>query len=215
LIDHLTIDFELLRKQKGELRKGILRAQRDTVTEVGREAELALEAATAAAGMGKLAKAWTRRVYPARALANDPVAMLYAKGGARTQGAIRAAAYGGRIAAKDGGMLAIPTAAAALSARNRRPSPAEWERATGIKLAAVERPGKPTLLVAHGVRVGPKTGRVRAASDNQLNKGTFASAIIFVLVPVLHRMGRFSIEGTVRPFQSKMASEFARRAGRL
>ena len=214
VFDSLTIDFAKLDAQRKVLRKGLLEAERDTIKEVGREAEKALEAATSRAGLGKLAKAWNSRLYPRGKLANDPVALIYPKGGDRTRGAIRTHSQGATIRSRGGGMIAIPLPAAALSARDRRPTPEQWELATGIKLVPVERPGKPTLLVAQGVRV-LKSGRVKGASDSAIRRGRFASAPIFVLMPVLREDGRFSVEATVRPFRTRLRDEFLRRANRI
>lgn len=209
--DQFTIDLPALDRQKAELRKGLLQDQREAIKETGREAEKALEAATAAAGLGRLAKAWNMRVYPKAQLANEPTALIYPKGGSRTRGAFRSLTQDTRIRARDG-MLAIPLPAAALSARDRRPTPEQWELATGIKLIAVQRPGRPTLLVAQGVRVLAKSGRVKAASDSAIQRGRFASAPIFVLVPDVQTRGRFSIERTVAPYRQRLKDNFLRRA---
>ncbi|WP_231639010.1 DUF6441 family protein [Sphingomonas profundi] len=212
--DALTIDFAKLGADRSRLEKAILEAERAAVTDVGKQAERALEAATAAGGLGRLAKAWNSKVYPQKGLAAGPATLLYPKGGDRTKGAIRGQVEGGRIGARGGGTIAVPTKAAALGVRKTRPTPEEWEAATGIKLIPVQRPGKPTLLIATGARV-LKSGRIRAASASAINRGRFASAVIFVLVPYVSLRSRFSVEGTLAPFAGRVAEDFARRAGAI
>ncbi|TVV75546.1 DUF6441 family protein [Sphingomonas solaris] len=214
ILDALTIDFAKLGADRKRVEKAVLEAERAAVAGVGKDAERALEAATAAGGLGKLAKAWNSQIYPKTGLAQGPAVLLYPKGGDRTKGAIRGQVEGGRIGARSGQTIAVPTKAAALSLRKRRPTPAEWEAATGIKLVPVERPGKPTLLVAAGIRL-TKAGRVRGASATAIQRGRFASAVIFVLVPSISLRSRFSVEGTLRPYGARVANDFAQRASRI
>jgi hypothetical protein len=210
LLDTFTIDFAKLEQDRKRIEKGILQAERGAVTDTAKQAERALEAATAAGGLGKLAKAWNSVVYPKTGLAAGPAAVIYPKGGTRTQGAIRGQSQGGRIG-KPGGVLVIPTPAAQIG-RNKRPTPEEWERVKGIKLVLVERPGKPSLLIAPGVAVSAKTGRVRAASATAIKRGRFASAVIFILMPAVTLKSRFSIGRTLAPFPAKLKADFVRRA---
>lgn len=210
----LQFDFTPTRQARERIQTAYLRAERQAVTEITREAEQALEAATASAGLGRLARAWTSRIYPRGGLAKNPVGFIFPKGGTRTTGAVRSYTRGASIRGTRGQFLAIPTPAAGSRGRGRNLTPGEWEARTGQRLRFVYRPGRPSLLVAEGVanarsgRFRPITRR-RTKADERL--GTFRGTqtiVIFVLLPVVNVRSRVSIESVLAPFPSRLAARF-------
>ncbi len=61
------------------------------------------------ARLGKLGKAWKFRTYRSRKSPFENVAFVYAKGGERTRGALRAFSYGAEVRSQKGRFLLIPT----------------------------------------------------------------------------------------------------------
>jgi Family of unknown function (DUF6441) len=189
---------------------GYLRVGRQAVTQVTREAEQALEVATARSGLGRLSKAWTSRIYPKAGLAREPAGYIYPKGGRRTAGAIRSFSRGARIRGMHGGYTAFATPAAGPRPRGRDLTPEEWERRTGQKLRPVFRPGRAPLLVADG-RLNARSGRFRPLLKRDARKfgpGVGATIVIFILMPEYSHQARFSIEGTLAPFPGRLATRF-------
>ena len=192
-----------------------MRASRRAVTEVTRQAEQALESATEGAGLGRLGRAWTSRVYPRSGLAREPAGLIFPKGGRRTEGAMRSFSRGARIRGLDGGAVAIPLPAAGGRGRGRNLTPEEWERKTGITLRPVYRRGKAPLLVADG-RINVRSGRFRKSLQRdarRIGPGYGAVVPIFVLVPVVNISARFSIESTMAPFPDRLAARFGELLG--
>jgi hypothetical protein len=205
-----------LAKVSEQIEAQVLRVQRRAVVEVTREAELALEAATAAAGLGRLAKAWTSRVFPRSGLAHSPSGLIYPKGGKSTAGSIRAFARGASIRGTRGQFLAIPLPVAGGRMIGRGAgavamTPQAWERKTGQELRPVFRRGKAPLLVADG-RVNMRSGRFRKSlkrDARRIGPGFGAVVPVFILMPVVNLGQRFSIEGTMAPFPGRLADRAA------
>lgn len=205
----LDFDGAAIERERARIAGGIYRAERQAITQTTREAEQALEQATSSAGLGRLSKAWASRVFPRAGLAKDPVGYIYPKGGTRTEGAIRSFSRGGRVKGVDGGWTAIPTDAAGPRGRGRNLTPAEWEARTGQQLRPVYRPGRAPILVADG-RVNAR-GRFRSMlkrDARRVGPGYGATVVIFVLMPEFNLQSRVSIEGTLAPFPSRLASSF-------
>lgn len=93
---------------KADLRAREL-AQVEGLRDGARALEKDLEAMTAAAGLGKLARAWESRVYPSRGGSLSAAALIYPKGGERIQKAFEAFTHGAVVTAKGAKHLAIPT----------------------------------------------------------------------------------------------------------
>jgi hypothetical protein len=206
----LSFSAPELARAREQIEARVLRAQRQATSETTREAEQALEAAVGAAGLGRLGRAWTSRVYPRSGLAHSPTGYIFPKGGRRTEGAMRAFSRGARIRALDGGAIAIPLPAAGGRGRGRNLTPAEWEAKTGQTLRPVYRRGKAPLLVADG-RVNMRSGRFRkplARDARRIGPGYGAVVPIFVLMPVVNIAARFSIERTMGPFPDKLVTRF-------
>lgn len=217
-----VVDFTFaspeLAKFREDTEKDYLDKARRVVVQVTREAELALEDATAAAGLGRLSRAWASQVYPRTGRSWEPVGYIYPKGGKRTEGSLRSYAYGASIRGKDGSFLAIPTPAAGSRGRNQGLTPGEWERRTGQRLRFIYRPGRASLLVAEGV-TNARTGsfrqitRKRTKADER--RGYMRGAqtvVIFILLPVVNVAARFSIQGTLAPFEQRLADAFEQAA---
>lgn len=189
--------------------RGQLGAARRAVSETTRETEKALERATASAVKGRLWRAWASKTYPAKGLAHEPVGSIFVKGRVRSQGAMRAFAVGGRISARDGGMVAIPLPAAGSRGRDRLLTPDEWEARTGIKLRLVKRVGKPALLVADEAVLSGKRQVARQNSARRRATGRGNTTVpIFVIMPAVDIRQRFSIAATVSPFRGRLVQRF-------
>ncbi len=205
----LSFSSAELNRAREQIETRIMRAQRQATSEVTREAEQALEAAVGAAGLGRLSRAWTSRVYPRSGLAHSPTGYIFPKGGRRTEGAMRSFSRGARIRALDGGVIAIPLPAAGARGRGGL-TPDAWEAKTGQTLRPVYRRGKAPLLVADG-RVNMRTGRFRPSlkrDARRIGPGFGALVPIFVLMPQVNLASRFSIERTMAPFPDKLATRF-------
>ncbi|HEV7658834.1 MAG TPA: DUF6441 family protein [Allosphingosinicella sp.] len=212
-----SVDRSQLERELHRIETEYLKAERRAVAETTREAEQALEGATAAAGLGRLGRAWTSKVYPIGGLAREPVGYIFPKGGRRTEGAMRSFSRGARIRALDGGPVAIPLPAAGGRGRGGGLTPEEWERKTGQKLRPVYRRGKAPLLVADG-RVNMRTGRFRKSlkrDARRIGPGYGAVVPIFVLMPQVNLSARFSIEGTLAPFPGRVAAAFVQLANAI
>jgi hypothetical protein len=191
----------------------MLRAAKDGLDEVSKQAERALEAVSAQAGLGKLAKSWKRDLFPlGNRLAYAPSADIYPQGSARTEGAMRAFSQGADIRAGAGKLLPIPTPAARQFARsNKRLSPAEFERVTGIKLRGFYSKARGVLLlVADNVRQ-LASGRIRSNVRTRKDGSSYSSlngaatVVVFICVPFVRLDKRFDIASTVRPAAQQLA----------
>lgn len=215
----VVLDSKPLLAKRERVARGTLVAAADSVREVAREAEKALEAAFAGAGLGKLSRSWQSDAYPRTGPAREPAAEIYPKGQARTRGAVAAYTRGATIKGGSGQFLAIPLPAAGqkMTGRSRVPlTPAEWERRTGLRLRFVYRRNRPSLLVLdEGVLSGKRqvaklnTARRRATGRNN------QTIPIFVLMPQVNVRARVSIDNIMRPFAGRLKAEFAQRVAAL
>lgn len=217
----LILDAPALRKERERVEQATFRAARGAVAETTKDAERALEDVTRQAVGGNLWRAWNSKVYPEGGrLSDDPTGFIYPKGakGGRTEGAIRSLVEGGRIGSADGGWLAIP-----LEVVGRRGwaggrgnwvdmTPAEWERRNGQQLDPVKLANGHVLLVAKA-NINA-AGRIRRATARQIDRMTYASVPIFVLVPYVKARGGMSIVSTLRPFEARLVQNFEARAPR-
>lgn len=209
----INIDASSLRVGGRNVVRNMLLAARQGLDVTSKQAERSLETIGAQAGLGRLAKAWTRDLFPLGGqLAYAPTADIYPKGSARTEGAMRAFSQGADIRAGGGKLLPVPTEAAKSFAKsNRSLSPQEWERVTGLKLRFVYVPARGVgLLVVDNVRQlasGRLVSNVRVRKDGtSFSRLRGAStAVIFILVPFVRLNKRFDIASTVRPAASRLA----------
>jgi hypothetical protein len=210
----VVFDSSNLRKRLQKLEQGAYITARQTIQEITRDAEKALEDVTRQGVNGKLWRAWKSEVYPTKGLSANPAGVVFPNGRDRTKGAIRAYAEGGAIRGRQGQFLAIPLPAAGVrfTGRGKVPlTPGEWERRTGRRLRLVYRRGKPSLLVADDAVIG-KSGFARAATARRTAQGRGVSTIpIFVLLPQVNVTKRFSIPATLAPFRDQLRSEFISR----
>ena len=173
---------------------------------------MAIEAATQAVVPGRLWRAWASNVYPRTGPARDPVGTVFVKGGPRSQGAMAFFTRPGRIKSKDDFYLAIPTAAAGPRGRNRDLTPGEWERAHGVRLRFVYRPGRASLLVLdEGVLSGRKQV-ARRNSDKRRAAGRGNATIpIFVLIPTVQFANRLSIAPIAQAAEMRLLHDVEQR----
>jgi len=215
----LTVDIEQLRAAADKETRLQLRALTEALAETVREAEKALEDKTREVAGGRLWRAWTSGIGPAKGrIARDPAGWIRLNGRreiggriSRTYGAIESITTTGRISAQSGGFLAVPLPAAGSRGRDRWLTPGEWERRTGLRLRYVYRPGKPALLVVDEATTNGRTGsarpitRKRTAAD--LKRGFVRGAQtvpIFVLLPMVPFTAKFSIDGVVAPYRAAL-----------
>lgn len=204
----LEIDPALLERLRETQTERFLTAARQAVEAVGRLLELELERATSSAGLGRLAKAWQSRVYPASGLADVPTAWIFPKGNLRTKGAIRQ--FGGEGPSRirsSGGFLAIPLPG---SGARRTETPTEYQFRTGTNLRLVPRRGRrPALLVLDNAR---ESGKRRIAKRNRAaNPRRVATIPIFVLLPAVDVRARFSIKAIESRYPEQLARSFKAR----
>lgn len=215
----LILDAPALRRNRDLLVRLHLKAVKDALVEIVREAERALEEKTREAAPGNLWRAWTSGYGPgAGRLANEPAGWIRLnsyreKAGrlSRTYGAIEALTQTGRIAARSGGWLAIPLPAAGSRGKSRWLTPGEWERQTGQRLRYVYRGNKPALLVADEGTTNARSGafraitRKRTAADQRRGFVRGAQTVpIFVLVPFVATKAKFSIEAVVNSYRAAL-----------
>jgi hypothetical protein len=211
----LVFDSAPLRAAAARFEPDVLRAARASVTTVSRTIEKELEAATAGAGLGRLARAWQSTVYPKNGLADAPSATIYPKGKSRTIGAITAYATGVTIKGTRGQYLAIPTPAAGprSTGRGKAPlTPGEWERRTGLRLRFIYRRNRPSLLVLDEGVLSGKTGRARqnTARRRQTGRGN-ATIVIFTLIKQVKVQKRFSVSAITANKDDRLAADFTAR----
>lgn len=213
----ITIDVSGLRNKIIRLNSAVKQQAKAEVQQQTKALERALEAATRSAVGGNLWKVWNSQVYPKEGLATTPAGYVFPKGGMRTQGAIRAIANGARIRGRMGQQLAVPLPSAAgrfnMARGGRRANtltPQEFERRTGLKLRAMPRRGKPTLLVVdkrstEGLRY------TRRSRNLTYLDGPREVVPVFVLLEQVTVRQRISIAAVVRPFGFKLVSGMQRR----
>lgn len=183
-----------------ELSADLVRRERAQVAGLKRAArglEQDLERATAAAGLGRLSRAWASKVYPDRSGAGSlsASAIIFVKGGKHTQDAISAFTSGATVRSKNGLFLLIPTENAPKVGlgRDRDKRLAAAEAKYG-RLRFVYRRGKPSLLVADNLRArAGKRGGFSRASGRAIATGNVATIVVFILVPVVKLGKRFSV----------------------
>nr|CAX84094.1 conserved uncharacterized protein [uncultured bacterium] len=143
------------------------------VTETAEGVKAGMRNQVMAAGLGqKLANSWRSKVYPNHGI--NAAAVVYSKAPV----IMGAFATGVTIRGKNGLWLAIPTRAAPKTVLGRRTTPANLERAWGIRLHFIYRRGRASLLVAT-VRSGGRT----------------ISTPMFILVPQVTLKKRLDVDG--------------------
>lgn len=215
----VSFDTASMRINQRFFTERFLKAAKESLASVGKSVERDLEAATEAAGLGRLSRAWNSRVYPKTGLAQAPSVSIYPKGKTRTLGAILAYSRGAEIKGKSGQWLAIPLPAAGPKRAGRNAAaltPREWERRTGLKLRLIPgRRGKNGLLVLDEAKV-LKSGRARLETDRRRAAGKANTSVpIFVLVPRVTVRKRFDIAAVTRPAPGRLAADFIQRANAI
>ncbi|MCG8506164.1 MAG: DUF6441 family protein [Sphingomonadales bacterium] len=166
------------------------------------------KASMVSAGLGRLAKAPRKKSFDDPGL--DAASLVYAKGAARTVGALVAHGRGARITPKrvragGQGFLAIPTdAAPRRGVDGRRLTPRNFPVGRFGPLKPIKtRAGRLFLIVE--ARISPKTGRTLGTRRPRLKSGRVASrvssVVMFTLVPVANLPRRFDMDGQARAAQ--------------
>jgi Family of unknown function (DUF6441) len=207
----LVFDSAALRQLKARAERDYLQAARNAVQQAGRRVELELESAYAGAGLGKLARAWSSKVFPRSGISDAPTVDIRPKGKARTVGSIRAYARGANIKSKPGQFLAIPLRAAGprfVGRGKQAIGPQEWQRRTGIRLSPARIGGK-LYLVANAVR-SKKTGRVAVkATERRLASGRATERLlVFLLLDEVKVQQRVNVDAIFARGASYLVQEF-------
>lgn len=200
-----TLVSDVSRAMKLELEHRKI-AQTEGLRRTARGMEQDLEAATLAAGLGKLSKSWASAAYPRKGVGSlSAAAEVFVKGSQHTREAVYAFSHGTTVRSKNGMYLLIPTENAPKVGlgRDRDKRLAAAEARYG-KLRFVYRRGKPSLLVADNVRArSGKRGGFAAASAKAVGAGNVATIVVFILVPVATIRKRFSIQPIARKWISQ------------
>lgn len=171
--------------------------------------EKAAEAATASAGLGKLAKTWNSKVFPEGRDSLRAAGIIWSK----APMAMKAFTEGAVIKAKGGGWLAIPTPEAARfrgvavggASRRQRITPGGFVRATGMKLRFVYTGTSIAFLVASGVkhRNAGKGYRARSAAETRRGRSE-ESFLAFWLIRQVTIRKRVDVQVLGRAAQARL-----------
>jgi hypothetical protein len=204
----VSIEGDLGTFVAAELEKGA-RVATNAVRQAARGVEKDLEAATARAGLGKLARSWQSRVYP-DGPSLGASGLVYAKGGARTVGALIAYATGVRIVPRFGKYLWVPTEAV-IKREGAKIGPRDFEEA-GIPLRFVPPKGarRWPLLVADGFVTGRRANSYRVGTARRIKSGRgIASVVMFIGVRSVDVAKRFDIEAVASRGHAELAGRIA------
>jgi Family of unknown function (DUF6441) len=186
----------------------LLRGALNLVRDEARGLEQDLEKITQLAVPGKLYRGWQSQSL--KRIARNPSAWVYFSGGSRSRGAITYFTQPGRLSAKSGRWLAIPTPAAGPRGRKRDLSPEEWERQTGRHLRFVYRAGKPGLLVLDNARLSKKGFGHHPRRQIRAGKESRITSVIFVLIPYQDFANAFSTGPIVERRRANLDNALAR-----
>ena len=187
-------------------------AATDAVAEAAERLKETLRAQTVEAGLGeRLARTWRTKLYP-NGYSLRAAALVYSKAPVL----LSVFATGAVIRGRDGLWLAVPLPTAPKRVMGKRVTPGLLERAWGIRLRFVFRRGKPSLLVADGMRAGTgKRGGFRKASDKALATGVGLTSVpMFVLVPQVALKKRLDIEAAKASAAATLAAALLRNVKR-
>ena len=206
-----TIVGSIKTDMQGEMR-GIEKAVAAGVREAGDGLKGSLRKQVVSAGLGtRLARAWRSRAYPNKG--HDAASLVWTK----APQIIRTFDEGTVIRSKSGFWLAIPTPAAPKrGVGGKRISPSNFPEHRFGPLRFVYRARGPSLLVADGVRVSAKTGRVgRRAKGGAFTKtgrmkAGIATAVMFLLVPQVRMPKRLDVRRAAERWSRRLPSLIGR-----
>lgn len=192
--------------------RGIEKAVAAGVKEAGDGLKGSLRKQVVTAGLGsRLARAWRSRSYPNKG--HDAASLVWTK----APQIIRTFDEGTVIQSKSGFWLAIPTPAAPKrGVGGKRISPSNFPEHRFGPLRFVYRARGPSLLVADGVRVSAKTGRVgRRAKGGAFTKtgrmkAGIATAVMFLLVPQVRMPKRLDVRRAAERWSRRLPSLIGR-----
>lgn len=196
---------------QGEMR-GIEKAVAGGVKEAGDGLKGSLRKQVITAGLGsRLARAWRSRAYPNKG--HDAASLVWSK----APQIVRTFDEGAVIRSKSGFWLAIPTPAAPKrGVGGKRITPSNFPEHRFGPLRFVYRAHGPSLLVADGVRVSAKTGRVgRRAKGGAFTKtgrmkAGIATAVMFLLVPQVRMPKRLDVRRAAERWSRRLPSVIGR-----
>lgn len=215
------MSFELKAALEGNLAEALKaevaageRAAMKAVRNVSDRAKLRLRDQVTGAGMGpRLANTWRANVYPSHGQSLNAAALVFTKAPI----IVRAFDEGVTIRSKEGFWLAIPTDAvpknvsfndaSGVRQNRKRVTPGGLERALGVRLRFVYRPGKASLLVLDDARIN-KRGFARQASKTAIAKQRgVATVVMFILVPQVRLPKRFDVAKVEATALSELETE--------
>jgi hypothetical protein len=163
------------------------------------------------AGMGaRLAKTWRGKRFPESQPSINSAAYVWS----RAPNIVDAFERGVPIIARNRRFLAVPTKDAGVShttVKNKRLTPAIWERETGVKLRFVPR-GSHALLVTDASYVRQPARWRRRKSFKPIRtplSGGKRLVVIFVLVPIVRPGKRFDVEGAGNRWADRVSALIA------
>jgi len=192
--------------------RGIEKAVAAGVKDAGDGLKASLRKQVVSAGLGtRLARAWRSRAYPNKG--HDAASLVWTK----APQIVRTFDEGTVIRSKSGFWLAIPTPAAPKrGVGGKRITPANIPEHRFGPLRFVYRARGPSPLVADGVRVSAKTGRVgRRAKGGAFTKtgrmkAGIATAVMFLLVPQVRMPKRLDVRRTAERWSRRLPSLIGR-----
>lgn len=175
---------------QGEVKAG-QKAVTSAVRDAGKDLQDDWRRQITGAGLGqRLARTIRSEVYPKGRDSLNAAAMVWT----RAPVIVDAHATGPLIRARGGLWLAIPTEAVGKSRSGKRPTPAEWEARTGLRLIFIHRRTGPSLLIAEA-RLNTH-GRA-VMSRSRTGRG-LTSVPIFIMVRQVSLRKRLDLERPAR-----------------
>lgn len=158
-------DMEIERGKQG-------RAVMAGLREGARGLEKDLENAAAAAGLGRLARAWKSLIYPRTRASLNGALLVYASGD-RAAAAFKAHTEGAVVRARNASYLAVPLPNVPRKSNGAKLLPKEVEQRFGNKLQVIEGPGGKLLLALIVRNQGGQAKRVTRRSLSLYQQGVF------------------------------------------
>ena len=210
----LVFDLEAFAREGDAMIRRYLADGTASVGGATKRLERRLEAVTRAAVPGQLWRAWASESYPKRGPAREPTGVVFVNGRDRTRGAIAFWTRPGAVRGRSEQYLAVPLPAAGPRGRDRWLTPGEWERAHGIRLRFVYRPGRAALLVADGAQLRGRSQIADRASFERRNSGRTTTVPIFVLLPQVKFRNAVAIDPIIQDARGDLIDDFLSRTGK-
>jgi len=210
----LVFDLEAFAREGDQMIRRYLADGTASVGGATKRLERRLEAVTRTAVPGQLWKAWASESYPKKGPAREPTGVVYVNGRDRTRGVIAFWTRPGTVRGRSEQYLAVPLPAAGPRGRDRWLTPGEWERAHGIRLRFVYRPGRAALLVADGAQLKGRGQIADRASPGRRDSGRTTTVPIFVLLPQVKFRNAVAIDPIIQDARGDLVDDFLSRTGK-